>query len=122
MNLMQNSFIFYSIKITSELFWDIVKFPLWWYSRGLLKMVLRMKSFLRDKERSLAFFVWLKNIFRPMYGQNDIAGFLISFMVRLFQIIFRGIVLLFWSLISLSVVLIWLILPIFVIYQLILQL
>lgn len=119
---MTENFLFYSIKITSELFWDIVKFPLWWYSRGLLKMVLRMRGFLRDKERSLAFFVWLKNIFRPMYGQNDIAGFLISFLVRSVQVVFRGVILSFWLLISLSMVLIWIALPFFVIYQLILQL
>lgn len=119
---MQDSFIFYSMKIISELFWDVARFPLWWYSRGLIKIVLRMKNFLSDKEKSLSFFVWLKNIFRPMYGQNDIAGFLISFLVRSFQIVFRGIILSFWFLVAIGVVLAWLALPVFVIYQLIMQL
>lgn|SRR3989338_5270352 len=119
---MQNSFLFYSMKVISELFWDIIKFPLWWYSRGFVKLILKLKNLLRDKERSLSFFVWLKNIFRPMYGQNDVAGFLISFIVRSFQVVFRGAILLFWSMIAISIALIWLVLPLFVIYQLILQL
>ncbi|MEK7097618.1 MAG: hypothetical protein AAB906_02115 [Patescibacteria group bacterium] len=113
--------IFYSAKAVSELFFGIIRFPLWWYSGGLMKLIRRLKIFLNDKEKSLAFFVWVKNVFRPMYGQNDITGFLISFMVRMFQIIFRGIILSFWVIIAISAVLLWLILPFFVVYQIILQ-
>lgn len=119
---MTPNFLFYSVKVLTELFWDIVKFPLWWYSRGLLNLVLKLKTFLGGKEKSLALSVWIKNIFRPMYGQNDIAGFIISFLMRFVQIIFRGIAMLFWVLFSLLVILFWIAFPLFILYQISLQL
>jgi len=35
-----NSFIFYSVKILAELVRDVLYFPLWWYSRGLINLLL----------------------------------------------------------------------------------
>jgi hypothetical protein len=46
-----------------------------------------------------------------MYGQRDIAGRLISFIVRLVQIIFRGLALLVWLIIGLLALFIWLAFP-----------
>lgn len=115
------SFIFYSLKILAELASDILYFPAWWYSRGLLNLLLGLKNFLRDKEKALALFVWVKNIFRPMYAQYDWQGLLISFFMRLFQIIFRSLLMLFWLMISLAAVVFWILLPVLVIYEIIFQ-
>ena len=104
-----------------DLLKDIVYFPLWWYSRGLAQLVIKLKDFLLNKEKSLALLVWIKNIHKPMYGQYDWQGMLISFFMRLFQIIARGLFLLFWLVLALVIFLIWLILPIFVVYEIIFQ-
>ncbi|MDP2708720.1 MAG: hypothetical protein Q8O93_01535 [bacterium] len=119
---MSNSFVFYSLQILAELAWDILYFPAWWYSRGLLNLLAGLYDFLADKQKSLALLVWLKNIFRPMYGQYDWQGMLISFFMRLVQIIFRSVILLFWLMLCLAVVIFWLVLPPFVIYEIIFQL
>ena len=114
-----NSFIFYSLKIIGELVFDVLYFPLWWYSRGLLNLMLGVKNFLADKQKSLALLVWVKNIFKPMYAQYDWAGILISFFVRLIQIIFRSIFMLFWTILALAVIVFWLLLPVLAVYEII---
>jgi hypothetical protein len=100
---------------------DIVFFPFWWYSVGLIKTAKKLAEFVMDKERSLALFVWIKNIFVPMYGQRDIQGFLISFFVRLVQIIFRGLILLFWMAAALIAFCLWIIFPALVVYMIYMQ-
>ncbi len=116
-----NNFIFYGLKIISELVRDVLYFPVWWYSRGLLKLLVMLEKFLSDKQKSLALLVWLKNIHRPMYGQYDWAGILISFFVRLVQIIVRSLVMLIWFILVMALLLAWVALPILVIYEIIFQ-
>ena len=120
--MLSNSFGLYAGKILVDLIRDIIYFPLWWYSRGLKQIAVKLKNFLANKERSLALFVWMKNIFRPMYAQYDWAGILISFFVRLFQIIVRGIFMLFWLALALLALGLWFVLPVLAIYEIIFQL
>lgn len=120
--MLHNNLTAYGLKIILEIIKDILYFPLWWYSRGFFIFALKMLNFIKNQEKSLALFVWMKNIFKPMYGQTDWQGVLVSVFIRFIQIIFRSIVMLFVILIALILVTIWLILPIFVIYEIIFQL
>lgn len=119
---MANNVFLNGAKIFIEIIMDIIYFPLWWYSKGFLGLLSFVKNLIIDKNKSLAFSIWLKNIFRPMYGQYDLAGIFISLLVRIFQIIIRGLVILFWIIISLLIVLLWIILPFFVFNMIIFQL
>jgi hypothetical protein len=69
----------------------------------------------------LALFVWIKNIFTPMYGQYDWQGRLISLFMRIVQIIFRGFVMLICVGIAVALLIIWIILPPFVVWQIFYQ-
>ena len=120
--MLTNNFAIYGAKILVELIRDILYFPLWWYSRGLLKVLFWLRRFLVNKQKSLALLIWIKNIHRPMYGQYDWLGLLISFFVRLFQILVRSVIMMFWLIIALIIFCFWVILPVFVIYEIILQL
>ena len=122
MSMLTNNLGLYAGKILVDLLKDILYFPLWWYSRGLKQLAIKVKNFLVSKERSLALFVWMKNIFRPMYAQYDWAGILISFFVRLFQITVRGIFMLGWLTVALLALGLWLILPVLAVYEIIFQL
>ena len=119
--MLSNNFGLYAGKILVDLVRDIIYFPFWWYSRGLKQVTIRLMNFLANKEKSLALFVWMKNIFRPMYAQYDWAGILISFFVRLFQIIVRGIFMIFWLALVVLALGLWLILPVLAIYEIIFQ-
>jgi len=109
--MLQHNFLTYSGKIIISLLLEIVYFPIWWYSVGFGRLVRDVWNFWRDQEKVLGFSVWAKNIFVPMYGQSDWAGRLISFLVRLVQVIFRGFALFIWLLICLVVIIFWLALP-----------
>ncbi len=118
-----------SIKITSSsisliagIVGMILYFPLWWYSQGFCRFAKRVFLFWKEQAYALAVLIWLKNIFVPMYGQGDFVGRLISFGVRLVQIIVRSIILFICMLFCLLLILFWLVLPILIILATIIQL
>lgn len=119
---MTNNFAVYGVKILAELIRDIIYFPLWWYTQGLVLFSKTLIIFLKNKQKSLGILVWIKNIFKPMYGQQDLSGALISFLIRIVQIIFRGILMLFFVVFSIIIFCVWIVAPIFIIYQIIFQL
>ncbi|KKR33572.1 MAG: hypothetical protein UT64_C0006G0020 [Candidatus Falkowbacteria bacterium GW2011_GWF2_39_8] len=116
--MITNNFAIYSNKILLELVFDILYFPIWWYSKGFYNFIVILGKFLNERQKALAFFVWLKNIGTPMYGQTDLAGKAISVFIRLVQIIFRGVLMLFWLAFVFVLLSIWLFLPILVIGEL----
>lgn len=98
---------------------DVVYWPVWWYSRGLFKAGRFCLNEVTAQAERLGLPVWVKNIFTPMFGQYDWEGRLISFAMRLIQIIVRGIALAVWTIVMLAVFLIWIILPPLIIYEII---
>jgi hypothetical protein len=120
--MLSNNFVAYSGKIFIEIIMDIMYFPVWWYTRGAFLFTKKILNFLGNKQKSLALLVWIKNLHKPMYGQYDWQGMLISFFMRLVQIIFRSFVMIFWLIIAFGFFCAWLILPLFVLYEIIFQL
>jgi len=119
--MFKHNFLTYSGKIITQILWEIFYFPLWWYSVGFVRTAKNAFKFWNNQQKALGFYIWVKNIFVPMYGQHDWAGRLISFAVRLVQIISRGIILLFWLSIVLVILIAWLILPLLLLLALVLQ-
>jgi len=114
----KNNLAYSSLRfVLIELIGDVIYWPLWWYSRGLIKVATFCLHEISNREDSLGLCVWTKNIFTPMFGQYDWEGRLISFFVRLIQIIFRAIVLFLFSILMLAIILAWLLAPIYVFYQ-----
>src|SRR3989338_2171398 len=70
--------------VFGELIGDVVYAPLWWYSRGFLWFLDRLRRQLISFERGVGFRFWIINLGKPMYGQYDIASKIISFFMRLF--------------------------------------
>ena len=95
---------------------DILYFPLWWYSRGAILALKWAFGEIGAAQEFLGVHIWIANIFKPMYGQTDIASKIISFFMRVFQIILRSVALLGFSLFYLSVFFVYLALPAVVVY------
>lgn len=112
----------YDQTIFTNFLKDILYFPLWWYSNGLVHTLNKLKQFLSDKQKSLGLLIWIKNIFNPMYGQYSWEGIIVSFVMRFVQIIIRSIIMLFWLIVCLGILCLWIGLPIFTIYEIIIQL
>lgn len=115
-----NAFLF-GLSSSTEVFRKILYFPLWWFTGGLLWYFRKCFGFFRGWVEVSGFLVWLKNVFKPMYGQSDWAGLMIGFVIRLVQIFFRGIFLSFWLIITLVFFSLWFLIPLFAAYQLLFQ-
>lgn len=101
---------------------QVLYFPAWWYTKGLGYAVRRAFGAVGRSARSFGVSVWLKNLFRPMYGQRDIAGRLISFFFRSVTIFFYSILLLAEVLAAFVFLIAWLALPLLVAYEFLIQL
>jgi len=112
-NIVISSFKFVLVEIIGE----VLYFPIWWYTKGAQKFFLFFWQKIVATQRGLGVGIWLVNLFTPMYGQADWPGRLISFFVRLFQIIVRFLALVIWTLFMIIIFLFWLMLPLLVAYQ-----
>lgn len=95
---------------------DVLYFPVWWYSRGLVLALKWTLKEISETQNFLGVHIWVANIFRPMYGQRDIQSKIISFFMRVFQIILRSAALLGFSMFYLLIFVVYLILPVVVFY------
>lgn len=105
-----------SLKETGK---NILLFPIWWYTSGVKYAFLKCVSRIRYFNLYFGFTIWVKNLFVPMFGQRDIQGRLISFFIRLVQIVIRGVALLIAASLSFCLFMAWLVSPILILYFLI---
>jgi hypothetical protein len=103
-------------RLVVDFFWHIIYFPFWWYSDGVKYTALYCVRIFRFANDFMAPLLWLRNIFVPMFGQSDWQGRVVSFFMRLVNVIFRGIGLLIWSAIVLTIFVAWILWPIFIFY------
>lgn len=107
------------LRVTfGELFLDILYFPFWWYSFGAWKAFQGVVASIAGEFKQLNIGLWVKNIFTPMYGQYDWQGRMISFFMRVAQIIGRFIFFILWTAAAFLFFIIYLILPVAIIYYL----
>lgn len=107
--------------IFGEVLGDLVYAPVWWYSRGLVWFLGRLRDRLIGFERNLGIGFWIRTLGKPMYGQHDIVGKIISFFMRMAVLIFRMIVFVFycgWLVILLAL---WILVPVLVIWEIVNQ-
>ncbi len=94
-----------------ELFWGMIRYPIWWYSKGLVQRVKSSFDGIEYYARSLAISVWVKNIFVPMFGQRDWQSRIISFFIRIANIIIRSLLLILWMVIMIALILVYILIP-----------
>lgn len=106
-------------RLLLEALFDIFYFPIWWYTGGSLRAARYCYALFMHGNLILAPGLWLKNIFVPMYGQYDWQGRIISFVMRVIQIIARTIGITIWLVGCLGLFALWLVFPVFVVYNLV---
>lgn len=93
---------------------DVLYFPVWWYTKGLARLVRFCYERILQTASNLALGIWLRNMFTPMFGQYDWQGRLISFMVRIVMLIYKLVVFAIWILLILVLAVGWVIAPVLV--------
>jgi hypothetical protein len=106
-----------SIFIAKDIIGDFLYWPIWWYTVGAFKLLIICVNELKNQVATLGLTIWIGNLFTPMFGQYDFEGRIISFFIRLIQIILRSIVLLLWVAIMGLIFLTWLVTPVLVLYK-----
>ncbi|MBP9760890.1 MAG: hypothetical protein KBD15_01455 [Candidatus Magasanikbacteria bacterium] len=99
-------------RLVLEFFFDILYAPVWWYSVGAKQVLIALLRTAKHASLRLAPMLWLKNIFVPMFGQTDWQGRMVSFFMRLVNVIGRSFALVIVSVLLLGVFLFWVAVPI----------
>ncbi len=86
---------------------SVVRFPVWWYSDGVVAVARWGWQGLRYRARAYAIPLWLRHFFVPMYGEHEWSGRLISVLMRFVVIFFRAIALGIEALVYALIVLLW---------------
>lgn len=88
--MMKNSVTYNTLHfILVKIIWDIVYFPIWWYTKGFCNALRWFGHNIKSVEENLSLIIWLKHMFVPMYGQYSIAGRIISFFMRIVVLSYR---------------------------------
>lgn len=100
----------------------IINAPVFWYTRGALDAAAFSWRLVVRQWKVLGVGVWASNIFVPMYAQRDAAGMIISFFMRVIQIIARSIAFVVCAVIIALLYIAYLAAPVFIFIQLLRQL
>jgi len=98
--------------VFGDILGEILNAPVFWYTRGAADAFLYCWRLIVRRWKTLALGIWIVNIFVPMYAQRDIAGTLISFFMRVIQIIVRGAVMIVWTILVAVMFVAYLLLPV----------
>ena len=99
-----------------DLIGELLYFPIWWYTQGLKRVVLYVFNSIKDTNRNLAVGLMFKSLFKPMFGQYDREGRIISFFFRLILTFARTIAFLILVAIYLLAIVFWILLPVAVVW------
>jgi len=98
--------------------WVVLYFPLWWYGRGLKDTAIFCWTKIRSGWRSLALSILLVNFFKPMYGQSDVLAYILSIVTHFIQVFGRLILFFFWALFWILILFLWIIAPLYSLWEL----
>ena len=90
-----------------ELGGDVLRFPAWWYGKGLLRAATYSMEFIQGYARTLGVMTWAKNIFVPMFGRYDWQSRIISVFMRFVNVVGRG---------SVTIIVAFIVLGVFALY------
>lgn len=90
---------------------EILYFPIWWYSQGLKRTALYVFNSIRNTNRNLAVGLMFKSLGKPMFGQTDRQGRIISFFFRIILTLYKSLAFLLLSSLYLLMIIFWIFLP-----------
>jgi hypothetical protein len=91
---------------------DTLYFPVWWYTRGFVRVMGWAETSLKEVERIAALKIWFKSMFKPMFQDYTKEGRIISFIMRVVLLIFKFLIVIIWAVFLAFVIVLFLTLPI----------
>ena len=102
--------------ILEELVFDVVRFPVWWYTTGVKNLANFWLTEIRGYGERLSLRILFKSLLQPMYGDYSKTGRAISIGLRLVTFVFRIVAFIFWVAVITVLFGVWIALPPFIIY------
>ncbi len=99
-----------------DLLKEVLYFPIWWYTAGLKRTILYIWNGIVGSLRNLSLPIMFKNLFKPMFGQYDREGRIISFFMRIILTISRSVAFIFFVIFYILLLIAWIVIPIIVIW------
>ncbi len=100
-----------------DLVLNIIYFPVWWYTIGLMKVVRLVVREARSLAQTFNLKILFQSLLIPMFGQYDLAGRIISFFVRIVYTSGLFVISIVYTVLLCCMLLIWLTLPLFIVYN-----
>lgn len=107
--------------VVRDVLFDVVRFPLWWYTTGTMRAAQFVLGELQSVADRLSIRILLRNMFKPMYGDTTKSGRAISFFMRLIVFAFRLLGLAIWTVVLGAAFLLWLLVIPAVVYRIVLN-
>lgn len=103
--------------VTAEFILSILYFPIWWYTKGLLKVIRLLMNEIKSFTHSLRLRTLFTFLLQPMFGLTDRWSKIISFFVRIVHFFILFVVTIIYSVVLIALVVVWIMLPIFIAYN-----
>lgn len=103
--------------IVVDVVWELLYLPIWWYSRGIVRMLRMVRDKVAELVDTLALPILIRYIGKPMFGDYTRSGRAISLVIRIIQIVIFSVIVGVYSIVLGILFLLWLAAPIYVTYQ-----
>ncbi|MCX6788343.1 MAG: hypothetical protein WCO21_02875 [bacterium] len=100
-------------------FYRIGDFLRHWYVRSPHMYMEFVIGILRRMDNTLAWRITLKYIFKPLYGDYSLIGHILGFIFRFSRLLIGGVVYLFVFALAALAYLLWLLIPLYILYLII---
>ena len=98
---------------------DALTAPIWWYTEGLAKA---LRFFARNAAYGanvIGVGIWMRALFKPMYGESSVQGRIVSFVMRLIVLVWDVVIFVILLALLLIFVIAWVFIPPLVVWQLV---
>lgn len=113
----QNTMLLSAKFVAKDVVGNVLFWPVWWYSVGFWGFLKKRRDSIRNFEEEIGLTIWVVNWGKPMFGQYDVPGRIISFVFRTGGIIFKAVQLIVYLIIQMLLIVGWLVLPPFFVWQ-----
>ncbi len=105
------------VYLFNRFFYRIADFFRHWYFGSFRLYSHFIISLLEKLDRRLAFKITLRHLFQPLYQDRTMIGYILGFFFRAGRLIVGGIIYIFVLLLAIFFYLIWLAIPIYIMYR-----
>lgn len=103
------------VYLAQRLVYRVERFVHGWYVGGFLAIGSKIISALESLDRTWAFRINLRNLFKPLYQDQSAIGRMLGFLLRLGRLIIAGVLYVFIIIVGAAVYLFWAGIPLYII-------